>query len=372
MKILFDDQAFCWQEFGGISRYFYELATRVDKADGFTASVLAPLHVNRYLTGGGVCVKGIRIPKLRNSGRILSALNRLPVSLQMRLSKPDVVHETFCYRHRSLAPRGCPAVLTVFDMIHEKFPEHFLTRDHTSQAKRAAVKRADRVICISASTQRDLIEFFNVPPEKTEVIHLGFSLTGQNDVSLLQTESRPFLLYVGLRGRYKNFISLLKAYASSSVLRKSFSLVVFGGGKFSGSEQEQLRASGVSDSVKQISGDDRLLAALYKHASAFIYPSTYEGFGIPPLEAMSFDCPVICSNASSIPEVVGDAGCFFDPHSVDSIAHSIEKVVSSSDLRGNLIQRGRERIKQFSWDKTAEKTLEVYRTLKFTGFNLKS
>lgn len=364
MKVVFDDQVFCWQEFGGVSRYFYELAKRVANAENFSASVVAPLYVNRYLAEGGISVKGLHIPKARNSGRIISALNGLVAPALIRSEHPDVLHETYYYRRRSLAPRGCATVVTVFDMTHEKFPDYFLVRDRTSEAKRAAVMRADRVICISANTRRDLIDIFGVAPEKTVVIHLGFTLTEQVATAIPLPESRPFLLYVGPRGGYKNFDTLLNAYAASRVLRNNFSLVAFGGGHFSAAETEHIRALGLQDSVKQMSGDDRLLSILYRQASIFVYPSLYEGFGIPPLEAMHFDCPVVCSNTSSIPEVVGDAARLFDPEDIDALRAAIEEVVGSSDLRDDLVRRGRERIQHFSWDRTAKETLDIYRELR--------
>jgi glycosyltransferase involved in cell wall biosynthesis len=363
MKVVFDDQIFCWQEYGGVTRYFYELSRRLTNGADITASIVAPLYVTRYFSEDGVKVKGVRIPKVRNSGRIISALNSLVAPAIISSEHPDVLHETYFYRRRSLAPRGCRTVLTVFDMIQEKYPDYFLARDHTTEAKWAAVMRADRVICISANTQRDLIETFGVPPEKTVVIHLGFTLTNQGGPAASLTESSPFLLYVGLRERYKNFDALLTAYSSSAVLRNNFSLVAFGGGRFSTVEVQRIRALGLQESVRQISGDDALLSRLYRQSAAFVYPSLYEGFGIPPLEAMSFDCPVICSNKSSLPEVVGDAACLFDPTDIDAMRAAIELVIGSPDYRSDLIKRGRERIQHFSWDRTAKETIEVYREL---------
>ena len=362
IRIVFDDQVFCWQKFGGISRYFYELAKRVGKKDDFSTSIVAPLHVNDYIATGDVPVKGIHIPKFRNSGRIISALNSLAEPMLIRREKPDVLHETHYYRRRSLAPADCPTVLTVFDMIHERFPGMFLTRDRTSETKRAAVQRADRVICISASTQRDLIELLDVPPEKTAVVHLGFTLASQDKpLPIDREDGRPYLLYVGPRGGYKNFDLLLKAYAASASLRGNYDLVAFGGGGFTNAENEQLRGLGVFGQVRQESGSDAKLASMYRQAELFVYPSLYEGFGIPPLEAMSFDCPVVCSNTSSIPEVVGDAGYLFDPTDLDGLRAAIEAVAGSSTLREELVKRGRRRIQQFSWETTAEETIKVYR-----------
>jgi glycosyltransferase involved in cell wall biosynthesis len=147
-------------------------------------------------------------------------------------------------------------------------------------------------------------------------------------------------------------------------MRREFLLVVFGGNPFGTGELSRIRHLGLSESnVKHISGSNKVLASLYKRASAFVYPSFYEGFGIPPLEAMSFDCPVACSNTSSLPEVVGDAALLFDPEDTDAIRTSIENVLTSPEIRATLISRGRERIKRFSWDRCASETVKIYREL---------
>jgi glycosyltransferase involved in cell wall biosynthesis len=139
--------------------------------------------------------------------------------------------------------------------------------------------------------------------------------------------------------------------------------VAFGGGMFSESEKKLFKELQVCNCIRQIDGDDRLLAAYYKNASLFVYPSLYEGFGIPPLEAMNYSCPVACSHSSSIPEVVGDAGCYFDPQSVESISHSLEELAFSTSLQSTLKQRGRNRIKLFSWGKCVSEHEKLYRSL---------
>ena len=359
MVVVYDHQIFCWQEYGGISRYFFELAKRVGQSRHFSASIVAPLHVNSYIDQKGVKVHGIRIPKLKNSGRILDFVDSLICPTIVRKMKPDLLHETY-YSKKGFSPKGCPTVLTVFDMTHEKYPGEFLSRDNTSELKKAAVNRADHIICISENTRRDMIEILNVPSEKTSVVHLGYSLvddSAHNDIAI----SQPYLLYVGPRGAYKNFGKLLEAFASSPHLRHNFRLVAFGGGKFSAQELEKIDYLKVEGSVIHESGNDAKLAAFYRNATAFVYPSLYEGFGIPLLEAMSLDCPVICSKASSFPEIAGSAACYFDPSDTGSIREAIEKVISLEDRRSVLIQEGRARCRQFSWDRTAIETMEIYK-----------
>jgi glycosyltransferase involved in cell wall biosynthesis len=360
--VIYDHQVFSWQEYGGISRYFYELARRVNASEGFAASIIAPLHVNRYLAAGGVNAKGIRMPVLPRARRAVNMANRYIESALLKMAGPGLVHETY-YQWHSSAPKGCPVVVTVHDMIPEKCAG-FSRDDETSAKKRAAVTRADRVVCVSENTRRDLIELFDPDPKKIRTIHLGFTLTESNTSSTLPPLPKPYFLYVGMRGAYKNFDQLLRAYASNSMLQKDFDLIAFGSNDFTQHENACIRDLGLTSSqVRHLSGDDAVLGSLYRNAVAFVYPSLYEGFGIPPLEAMASGCPVLCSNTSSIPEVVGDAGLYFDPNNVEAIADAMLRTASLAELRLELVARGNERIGQFSWDRCAVETIDLYRDL---------
>lgn len=364
MKIAYDHQIFGWQEYGGVSRYFFELANNIAHNKSDEVAIISPLYVNAYLSSAfsDLRVMGREMPAIRRTGRIYRAINQLLAPPMMRAFRPDVVHETY-YSTTRHAPKSSKVVLTVFDMIHERFPESFSKWDPLKKEKEVAVRRADHIVCISEHTRQDLIQLFDVDPGRTSVVHLGFSLTKAGNGRVDEVR-RPYLLHVGARGGYKNFETLLRAYAGQPALAREFDLVAFGGGDFNVNERALIRELGLSDTrVRQISGDDSVLASLYQGAALFVYPSRYEGFGIPPLEAMSFDCPVACANRSSIPEVVGDAAAFFDPDSSDSIAKAIETVLNNATLRETLIARGRERIKMFSWQRCAEQTLDVYRKL---------
>lgn len=364
MKIAYDSQIFSMQEYGGVSRYFFELADNIAKANAAEVAIFSPLYTNSYLAAAShqLKVRGMKMPVIRHSWRVYRAINRMYAPSMMARFHPDIVHETY-YSQKSKTPVDSKVVLTVFDMIHERFPDDFATRDRTSEEKAKAVERADHVICISEQTRKDLIELLGVDRAKTSVVHLGFSLTKQSADSRLASE-RPYVLYVGSRGGYKNFESLLRAYAANPALQHDHDLVAFGGGSLNAREKALLAKLGIPfERVRHLSGDDSVLSGLYRRAALFVYPSRYEGFGIPPLEAMSFDCPVACSNVSSIPEVVGDAAEFFDPDSIESIGQAIERVLNDATLRDVLVARGRERIKLFYWERCAEQTLDVYRSL---------
>lgn len=376
MKIAYDSQIFCAQTYGGVSRYFCEIASRIAKYPDAEVTITAPMHINAYLkhvpTG---IVSGFRAPNTdrfqtrsgRNYPRMaLRGLGLMIGDWMLRAKSPDIVHETYFSPFR-LGPRPVRRVLTIYDMIHEKFASSFSAADKTTLYKAKAAARADHVICISECTRRDAIEILGLNPENTSVIHLGFDLMNTAEEHADEPvfpARKPFLLYVGNRGGYKNFIRLLEAYATSPGLGATHKLVCFGGGAFSADELGTMRSLGInSTQVLQVGGSDQLLAKLYKDASAFIYPSLYEGFGIPPLEAMSHDCPVVCSNTSSIPEVVGDAGEYFDPSDTESMCAAIERVVASDNYRQLLVEKGHERLKYFSWDRCAAETLKVYTKL---------
>jgi glycosyltransferase involved in cell wall biosynthesis len=334
------------------------------------------MHINAYLENlPRNIISGFRAPVPDRLRKIYGAnylqlmvrgLGLLMGDVVIRASKADIVHETYFFPYR-LGGRRARRVLTIYDMIHEKFASNFKLSEKTPQFKVLAAKRADHVICISEATRRDAIDILGLNPDKTSVIYLGYDLmqAEREDVEQINISANDdFLLYVGNRGGYKNFPGLLEAYGTSPQLKAQFKLVCFGGGAFSRQELLAMQKFGLKDGqVMQLAGSDQLLARLYRRASAFVYPSLYEGFGIPPLEAMSHDCAVVCSNTSSIPEVVGDAGEYFDPESIESLREAIERVVTTQDRRELLIERGRARLNCFSWDRCAAETLNVYKRL---------
>lgn len=276
-----------------------------------------------------------------------------------------MLHETN-YSKRGTAPTGCPTVITVYDMIHELFADEFSGRDNTAEIKKIAVERADHIICISENTKRDLINLYGTPADKISVVLLGFDQFAENTGLQSSTSivAKPFLLYVGSRGGYKNFAGLLKAVAASPNLLSDFNIIAFGGPGFSSDELSLIRSLGFAENqVLHTGGSDALLGQYYNSARAFVYPSLYEGFGIPPLEAMAHSCPVISSNTSSMPEVIGNAGEYFNPSETDNFRCAIEAVVYSDSRIQSLRSLGAARLSYFSWSKCAQETLEIYRSI---------
>jgi glycosyltransferase involved in cell wall biosynthesis len=363
MRIAFDYQVFAAQRHGGISRYFTALARELALM-GEEPRIVAPLYQNDYLRHvPPKLVTGwheARLP-IRNE-HLERAVNAIGTRWLMAAWNPQVVHETY-YAARRSGPRRSPSVITVFDMIHELFPEQFPGSDEKSEVKRQAVERADHVICISANTRDDLVRLFGCSPDRLSVIHLAADAAPdeRSRPTGSPPDERPFVLHVGARSGYKNFARLCEAFAMSSRLRNDMRLVAFGGGGFSPSEIAALERLGLGGVVAQVDGDDALLDTLYRRARALAYPSLYEGFGLPPLEAMARGCPVAASGTSSMPEVIGEAGELFDPSDAAAIARAVETVVYSEERRRALIARGRARAAGFSWRRCAEETLAVYR-----------
>lgn len=329
--------------------------------------VFAPLHRNHHLPSlPQESIYGrytnLYPPK---TTRLFLALNQLKSRSRIARWKPDLVHETYYARFGS-APRMCPTVITVYDMIHELFQNEIPFTDNTTRNKRIAINRADHVLCISENTKLDLMRLHGTPASKLSVVHLGFDqFVAREGLLVPHTLSgKPFLLYVGKRAGYKNFSGLLKSAAASKRLISDFDIIAFGGGKFSSAELRLIRSLGFAENqVRHKSGDDSLLGNLYSLARAFVYPSIYEGFGIPPLEAMAHHCPVISSNTSSMPEVIGAAGEYFNPVDTDDMSHAIEAVVYSDSRIDELIKLGKRQLTAFSWNKCTQETLNVYRSL---------
>lgn len=365
MKIVYDHQIFTMQEYGGVSRYFVELAKQLTPRPDIELELLAPLHVNRHLERADLAIKsGVCIPRIPYSGRLLHHLNELMAYSRLRKQDPDIIHATF-YSHINRLPGDkAKVVVTVHDMIHELYPDDFKRYDHTARMKRDAVNHSDHIICVSHNTRKDLLRLTGVDPQKVSVVYHGVNFVASASVSQFTGPKRPFLLFVGKRGGYKNFIGLLKAYSDSAELKENFEIVCFGGGGFTSKERSIQKHLGLKHSqIQWFGGNDATLAELYKTATAFIYPSLYEGFGIPPLEAMSFNCPVVCSNGGSIPEIVGGAGEFFDPLNTQDMVRAITRVVSSDSYTRDLCSLGQDQLKRYSWSKCAKETLEIYQSL---------
>lgn len=371
MRICFDSQIFGVQAYGGISRYFAGIAAELPRLGDLEIRVAAPLHINAYLDQlpAGMVI-GQRVADPRGMSLVRRLLGAALADRSQRRLAPDIVHKTY-YHAFPRSPARAEVAVTVYDLIQERFPQDFPPGNFIAKMKRLAVQKADHIFCISEHTKRDLLATYPVDESRVSVTLLGFdsmqdlpATAGPVDFRRrLFGGDRPYLLFVGRRPGYKNFGGMIKAYAASPWLREHFGVLCFGGGKFSADEIAHLQELGVADAVRQLDGSDAVLAECYRHAAVFVFPSMYEGFGIPPLEAMSVACPVVASNTSSIPEVVGDAAASFDPAFDEALRETLERVLNSDDERRELTRRGLARCAEFSWRRCAEETLKGYHAM---------
>lgn len=364
MKILFDHQVFAFQKYGGVSRYFYELKNALKNELKQDARIFAPIHVNEYLRFGqteGLCSWYMPYPSkgLRHRTRLLQG----PLDWAIKMQKPDILHEThYTLTYRKKKPnQSMRIVSTVHDMIFEKFPEMIGDSDGRRKLKLESLNNADKIICISYKTKSDLLDFYPQFEEKVSVVHHGVSYVKPRDIAP-DTLQDPYLLYVGTRAGNKNFSNFIKAIGSSEFIKTNFSLVLFGGGELKAEEKCLLADAGYSDkNLFHISGNDELLATAYKYATAFIFPSMYEGFGMPLTEAMQQGCPIICSNASCFPEICEEAAAYFEPDNLESMRYVMETTLGNSARLSELSKVGKLKSKNFTWLECATKTLAAYK-----------
>jgi len=311
----------------------------------------------------------------------------LPVRLFTRRIKPDVFFSPGHY-----APRfsPVPTVISIMDLAFFHFSEYFTKKDLTQLHSwtKYSVQKAKAIITISQATKDDIIKLYGVPESKIHVIYPGIKpdavlMPHIYPMQELQTKyaiSDKYLLFVGTLQPRKNIVRLIEAFSlllarhpedsegssklkqdSSSSTQNDIQLVIVGkkGWKY----EDILDApekNGITDRVKFLDFvSDEDLQMLYKNAQCFVFPSLYEGFGLPVLEAMRAGCPVITSNVSSLPEAGGDAALYVDPESVSDIASKIEMVLGDKKLRSEMIAKGKEQLKKFSWEKAAKETLSV-------------
>ncbi len=356
--------------FGGVSRYFYELirnTTTLEKPAEL--HVFQGIHINAYplksYRASMAKYFGIRHAVLPKTRRLFRQLNQRLFCAFARDSygSRDVYHPTY-YGSSVSEWRGSPVVVTVHDMILELFANEFPQREKLILEKKQSIQRADLLVAVSEATKRDLIELYNIPESTIRVVYEGGpdQVTSSANVRSFAHE-RPYVLYVGTRGGYKNFSNLLRAYASSEKLKKNFDLVCFGGGPFTEEELLEIDSAGCGKRVSNINGNDELLHLVYRNAALFIYPSLYEGFGLPILEAFACECPVVASDRGSIPEVGGNAVLYCDPERVDSICSTMETVVFDSGLSRQMVERGKLRKEKFVWSKMAREVVQVYREI---------
>lgn len=300
-----------------------------------------------------------------------SITEQISIPLAVRRERVDLFHAPH-YVLPALTPG--PTVVTIHDCIHLMFPQYLKHRMAYAYARASmwiAAHKSDRIFTVSEQSKRDILKFFNVPPEKIVVtpnaIDDRFSIEpSEEDVRRIRERyqlSHPYILYAGTIKPHKNLERLIEAFHYvRSQGRSELELLIIG------DEISKLQALRRAVHKYKLHRSvrfhgyvpDKTLAVLYRLASVFVFPSLYEGFGLPPLEAMASGTPVVTSNVSSLPEVVGDAAVLVDPYSADAIADGILKVMHSAHLRAELRARGFARVQEYSWASSVRRVRDVY------------
>jgi glycosyltransferase involved in cell wall biosynthesis len=371
MKFFFDDQIFKLQRFGGISRYFTEVI----------------FHINQGTKHQAICpfVKTENFHYLERIGHKVSFMHKLQRLITLRFSKKrsdryfarankksidqallrkdfDLFVPTYYDPYFLPYLEEKPFVLTVYDMIHEIFPALFVKEDKTIARKALLIEKANHIIAISESTKNDILKFYpNTPASKISVVYLSQSLHQSENIDLELPEK--YLLFVGNRGAYKNFDFFFKAIAETLSLNPDLHLVCAGGNAFNADETALIMSYGLTSQVIQRNFKDSELASYYINAICFVFPSKYEGFGIPVLEAMSCGCPVVLANHSSFPEVAGEAGVYFELDQPEDLNAKISSLIFNQELRQAYANKGLEQTKKFSWEKTSEECLAIFKSI---------
>lgn len=373
MRVLFDHQIFSYQTFGGISRYFFELMNQFQELGDAEFELAVRYSDNAYIKR----LKGARVhespgafkPGSRSRFFATYFLNRRLSVHCLEKGNFDVLHPTFYDDYFLSKLCGKPFVLTLMDMTPELFPELFPTNSLYGRlvtarwidAKRELARRASRIIAISENTKQDAIRCYGIDASRVDVIHLASSMTHPGGAARESAAvGRPFVLFVGGRAGYKNFPAFAEAMRPVLLRDGELRVICVGGGPFSEGERHMLGRLGMAGRFEQTDVPDEQLAGLYAAARAFVFPSRYEGFGLPIVEAFNCGCPCVLSDASCFPEIAGEAAAYFDPAQVPALTAAVERVLFDDAYRRGLVERGRERAKLFSWRKTALQTLAAY------------
>ncbi|QIP12023.1 glycosyltransferase family 4 protein [Spirosoma aureum] len=365
MNIFFDYQAFALQQYGGISRYICELITGINKSVNNKAHLSLFWSNNAHLQEYNLPMNSY--PFKTKFSKALHIPNKLYNFWDFKPGKYDIYHSTYFDSFLSKKVGAIPMVTTFYDMIYERLSDQFIELSADKliiPQKKKIAQSSTHLIAISESTKRDMIELLGIAPEKITVIYLGssFAIDESDTSKVTSIVDGPYLLYVGNRFGYKNFIPFLRSVAHILVKYK-IKLVCAGGGSFTQEEKNLINDLSVNELVQFRPINDIILKKLYKDATAFIFPSLYEGFGIPVLEAFSCRCPCIVSNNSSLPEVAGDGALYIDPTDPDSIVNAVENILLNDSLRYELTHRGTHQLTHFSWQRTVNETLNLYNQL---------
>ncbi len=368
MRIVLDPQIFNDQKYGGISRYYTEIFSRLAHHEKIQIPLFQTANV--YLKESDLLT-----PKQKRNSLMVYLMSKLGISTRsiVRKNQAKIFNSTInSWEYDLFIPtyyddyfldkiHDKPFVLTVYDMIHELFPEKFHDNHYNVSAnKKKLMEKATRIIAVSNNTKKDIVSIYpHIDASKIDVIYHGVSI--QCDDTLTVSLPEKYILYVGNRSNYKNFNFFVTALKETLLNQPDLVILCAGSGAFTAEEKEFFAQLGISNQMVQKDFKEKELGLFYQKAQCFVFPSIYEGFGIPVLESMACGCPIVLGNHSSFPEVASEAGFYFDLNSPDDLRSKVELLLSDASLRNDYIQKGLAQASKFSWDVAAEQCLEVYK-----------
>lgn len=378
MKVLYDYQAFTFQYFGGVSKYFCEILKH--RPIELEYDIAIKETCNSHLIESGLIsdllplimdynifakkypmLSKHKIYKFLNRIGVISGAEKINKKESIRKIKEgnfDIFHATFFDDYFLPYIGNKPFVITVHDMMPEIYPQFFISPNPETIRKKKLCEKAASVIAVSENTKKDLMRIFNIPEKKIHVVyHGGPDKEGIHQKPIINGE---YFLYVGQRDAYKNFTQTLIDFAKFSNLHNAVQLVCTGK-PFSVTEIYKIKELNIEDKVLYYHPSDAEMKNLYAYAIAFVYPSLYEGFGMPILEAFAYGCPVLLNKKSCFPEIAGDAALYFESENGKSdLYEKLAAIYLNKNCRNLTILRQDERFRNFSWKKSAQEHYGVY------------
>lgn len=364
MKLIFDHQAFTLQKYGGISTLYIELFKELDKlqtvhysfpilySDNDNLLQFKKPFLNKYFPF-------LNKIQFKQKIHLINVLNNI-YSIVYLLLRFDNYHYIPTYYGTFLLPfiRKNKIILIIHDLIHEIYQiQDSLVLD----GKKLLAEKSHIVIAVSQNTKNDIINYLKIPSNKIFVMYLATNIDKYISKSI--TTSTPYVLFVGNRSSYKNFVSFLTSYCEVAINHKIF-IACIGGGNFNQDERILINSLGLDSHIRYYDYDNSILKYLYTNALFFCFPSKYEGFGIPLLEAMTCGCPIVTSNISSLPEVAGNAAIFFDPEDIHDMKEKLLVMTINPTLYEKYKHLSQLRSSQFSWQLTAQKFINIINEVK--------
>ena len=378
MRILFDDVAFNQSAFSGVSRYLTQVIANLPPQATPILPVLEtsniylqapPFRIPAARISFQTFLPGVFFPGKRRLFTLLSRLpravfpsserrNRQEFHRLLRLADFDILHLTSAHLYGTHW-FGCIGRKPIVATIHDVIPEKLQDLDVVKRERARIVRSATRFIAVSETTKRDFMELYKVPEDRIDVVYHGPSYSDAQAPEGDNPFPWPYLLYVGKRNGYKNFRFFARAVAPWLRDRGAFRLVCTGA-PFRAEEGRLLHDLGIRDRcLSRFFPEDRM-GSVYRHAFAFVYPSRYEGFGIPILDAFAAGCPAVLNRASCFPEIGGDSALFFEDGDESSLLAALDRLENDSRFRSRLVASGKERVRHFSWKTAAERTYRCY------------